>query len=167
MTQAGKNYALILESLPVSAEDVKESQRLFQNNANLVEALSNPLIARIQKEQVIERIFPTSMQNFLKVLCAHGRAEEFTEIVREYENLRQKRQGILKASLTCVTEPTVEQKQGIEEFLKKTYQKSQVFLEIHQDQELIGGFILQAEGDEYDWSLRGRLQRMEQTLIRR
>lgn len=167
MTQAGKNYALILENLSVSTEDVQESERIFKENPELVQALSNPLVARTQKEQVINRIFPQAMHNFFKVLCAHGRAAEFAEIVREYERLREEREGVLKALLICVTEPTPEQKQGMEKFLKETYKKRQVLLEIRQDAELIGGFILQAEGDEYDWSLRGRLRRMEQTLIRR
>ena len=167
MTQAGKNYALILESLPVPEEDVRECERLLEDNPQLTEALINPLVAQLQKEQVIDRVFPPSLHSFFKVLCAHGRAGEFPEIVREYQRLSQNRQGILQARLLCVTEPTPSQRQGMEEFLKKTYQKKQVLLEICLDEALMGGFILQAEGDEYDWSLRGRLRRLEQTLTGR
>ena len=167
MTQAGKNYALILESLPVSREEVEESVRLLEENRELKEALANPLIAGAKKEKVIGRIFPASLHSFLKVLCLHGRIAEFSGIVREYERLKRKRAGILKARLLCVTEPSREQQAGIEDFLKRTYRKEQVLLEICRQEELIGGFTLQAEGEEYDWSIRGRLQRLEQTLIRR
>lgn len=167
MTQAGKNYALALEGLNVPEQDVTESERLLAENPRLAEALANPLAAQAAKERVIGRVFPPSLHNFFKTLCAHGRAEEFPEIAREYRSLRQRQAGVLSAALLYVTEPSGEQRKGIEEFLKKTYGKSRISLEMREDKDLIGGFILQAEGEEYDWSLRGRLQRLEQTLIRR
>ena len=40
-------------------------------------------------------------------------------------------------------------------------------IEMIEDKSLIGGFILQAGGKEYDWSLRGRCRRLEQKLTRR
>ena len=40
-------------------------------------------------------------------------------------------------------------------------------IQLTEDKSLIGGFVLQADGQEYDWSLRGRFRRMEQRLTRR
>ena len=36
-----------------------------------------------------------------------------------------------------------------------------------EDPELLGGFILLVDGKEYDYSMAGRLNRLEQTLMRR
>ena len=42
--------------------------------------------------------------------------------------------------------------------------KADVKIQIVEDTSLLGGFILHVENDEYDWSLKGRLTRLEQKL---
>ena len=49
-------------------------------------------------------------------------------------------------------------------FLCDKYQKADVKIQIVEDTSLLGGFILHVENDEYDWSLKGRLTRLEQKL---
>ena len=74
---------------------------------------------------------------------------------------------MLSAQLLCVTEPSEEQKEGFRQLLRREYQAQNVELTVRKAPELIGGFLLRAGGREYDWSLRGRLRQMEQTLVRR
>ena len=40
-------------------------------------------------------------------------------------------------------------------------------IEMIEDKSLIGGFILQADGREFDWSMRGRYRMLQQKLTRR
>ena len=54
--------------------------------------------------------------------------------------------------------------EGFRDFLKKQYQAEEVNLTIVREPSLIGGFLLRVQGEEYDYSLRGRLNRMAQTL---
>lgn len=49
-------------------------------------------------------------------------------------------------------------------FLCKKYGVRRANIEIREDLGLLGGFILHAKSDEYDWSLKGRLKRLEQKL---
>ena len=66
-----------------------------------------------------------------------------------------------------MTPPGDEQLEGIRNFLCREFQVQKVEIRIIEDKSLIGGFILQAGGKEYDWSLRGRCRRLEQKLTRR
>ena len=63
--------------------------------------------------------------------------------------------------------PADAQLEGIKAFLCREFQARKAEIEMKEDRSLIGGFILQAGGREYDWSLRGRYRKLEQKLTRR
>ena len=42
-----------------------------------------------------------------------------------------------------------------------------MIIDMKEDKNLIGGFILNAGGEEYDYSFRGRFNKLEQQLTRR
>ena len=72
------------------------------------------------------------------------------EILAAYDKYKKEGRGILKAVITCVTPPEEKQRCQIESFLKKKFGKMAVEFEIRIDPALLGGFILEAEGVEYD-----------------
>ena len=65
---------------------------------------------------------------------------------------------------SCTAPPSEEQKKGMEAFLCGKYGAKKANIEVSQDPALLGGFILRVGSDEYDWSMRGRLNRLEQRL---
>ena len=66
-----------------------------------------------------------------------------------------------------VTPPKDEQLKGIKAFLCREFQAEQAEIEMIEDKSLIGGFVLQADGREFDWSMRGRYRMLQQKLTRR
>ena len=50
------------------------------------------------------------------------------------------------------------------EFLCRKYGAKKADITVRRDDTLFGGFILRVGSDEYDWSMKGRLNRLEQTL---
>ena len=52
----------------------------------------------------------------------------------------------------------------MEAFLCGKYGAKKANIKVSQDAALLGGFILRVGSDEYDWSMRGRLNRLEQRL---
>ena len=74
-----------------------------------------------------------------------------------------KLQNRIKATLRCVTAPTVEQEAKFRAFLAKKYHADSpdaVDLAIRRDPSIEGGFILEALSEEYDWSVRGRAEQV-------
>lgn len=167
MTTAAVNYAKVLYELGTPQTAVREAQELFVKNPELVSCLENPLIAFEVKERIVDRIFPTEIRSFIKVVCRHRRIMLWQDIFQEYQELCQEAENVMKAALICVTPPDEKQEKGIREFLCREFQVKAAELKLVQDQSLIGGFILEAGGKTYDWSLRGRCRRLEEKLTRR
>ena len=60
--------------------------------------------------------------------------------------------------------PTEEQKKGMEQFVRREFHAKGVVWEMEERPSLIGGFLLLVNGREYDYSMQGRLKRLEQKL---
>ena len=75
--------------------------------------------------------------------------------------------SILHAVMRYVTPPKDAQLEGIRAFLCREFQAEQAEIEMIEDKSLIGGFVLQADGREFDWSMRGRYRMLQQKLTRR
>lgn len=167
MTQTTVNYAVVLSQMEIPGEIIEQAWESFKKLPGLKEIFSNPTIDRKKKYEIIKRIFPKELQNFFRYVSDHGDMREVDEIFTVYQEYMKKQNGILKAVLFCVTFPEQEQKKQIEMFLKRKYTSRKVELEIVQDLSLLGGFLLKVGSEEYDWSLRGRLKRLKEKMIRR
>ena len=115
-----------------------------------------------EKLSSIDKIFPEEIKNFLKVVCRNQRMSEISQILFAYDRYCKMQEGIQMATLTCVEAPDEKRLEKIREFLCEKYHKTDVKIEIVKDPALLGGFILKT-GDD-DWSLKGRLSRLEQKL---
>ncbi|MDD3218975.1 MAG: ATP synthase F1 subunit delta [Lachnospiraceae bacterium] len=162
-----RNYAQVLYELSIPEEDIKTSQRLLAENPALCQVLNHPVLDEKKKCQVVDRIFPESMQNFMKVVCKNQRTLLLLQMFEEYTVYRNQREGILEATLRFVDAPDEKQEQNMCDFLKKEYHVKSILLKKEQDTDLIGGFILQVGNYEYDWSLKGRITRLEQKITGR
>lgn len=69
-----------------------------------------------------------------------------------------------QAQLIYVTPPTEEQLSGIRKFLEKEFGNPDIELEMNQDVSLKSGFILRVGTKEYDWSEKGRISQLENTI---
>ena len=70
----------------------------------------------------------------------------------------------LKAVISCITAPSSKQLDRIKSFLAKKYNADEISIEIKEDKSLIGGFIIRVGNDEYDWSMRNRLEQIGKQL---
>ena len=69
-----------------------------------------------------------------------------------------------QAQLIYVTPPAEEQLSGIRKFLEKEFGNPDIELEMNQDVSLKSGFILRVGTKEYDWSEKGRISQLENTI---
>lgn len=167
MTQIATNYAIILYDMGVKKETIEETKRIFTQTPQLMKSLKSPIVSKDDKHRVINRIFPVSMKQVLKVMCDKGSIAEFDNVYEAYEAYCNERNGILKVRLYCVTPPTQSQLLSIKKQLSKQHHKSTVLIDEIQAPELLGGFLLRFEDYEIDWSMKGRLKQLQQKLVRR
>lgn len=70
----------------------------------------------------------------------------------------------LRVEISYTVPPTDEQLNKIKIFLKEKYHADELDVALKEDKNLLGGFVIRAGNEEYDWSMRGRLQQIEQTV---
>ena len=161
---AAIRYARVLYEVGVPKEAVQKTREIFEEVPQLHEIFANPTIELQKKMNVVDRVFPKEIRNFLKVACRYQRMNLIEDIFTAYDRYCDEQNQVLNAVLTCIQPPTEEQKKGMEAFLCKKYGAKSAKIEVRQDKALLGGFILQVGSDEYDWSMKGRLNRLEQRL---
>ncbi|MCH1983936.1 ATP synthase F1 subunit delta [Ruminococcus sp. OA3] len=167
MTQTAINYARVLFDLAIPGDEIAQTEELLDKEPLILKALKSPVVQMKEKYRVIDRIFPAELHSFLKVICSNDRVDDLQEIFREYRKYVHTQNRTVDAVIECVTPPAEAQEEKICAFLKKKYHAKQVVLEKIGKPELIGGFVLRVNDEEYDWSLKGRLQQLEQKLTRR
>ena len=103
--------------------------------------------------------------NFLQLVAEKGRAGELEEIAKEFERLMAREERRLTVELITARELT-DAEAG--EILGQIEQASGRKVEATRsvDPKLIGGFVLQAGSYRADASVRGRLERLRQELVR-
>ena len=107
------------------------------------------------------------MQNFFMVLCDYQSMEVIDQIFVAYKKYYNEQNSILEAKLIYVTVPSEEQIDEIKKILMNKHHKNQIELSLVEDPSIIGGFIIEAENFETDWSIRGRLNQLQRRLVRR
>ena len=166
MTQTVIDYAKEMKRLSVSPEDVKQTVELLEALPQVKVDFENPTVELEKKIHLIEMIFPKQIRDFLELLCDHHDFNLFAEIVEAYNEELHKVENNpnLAVQISYVVPPTEEQLNKMKEFLKEKCHADALDVTLKEDKNLLGGFIIRAGNEEYDWSMRGRLQQIERTM---
>ena len=105
----------------------------------------------------------SKLQELLCQLKTDG-VQALDQLMDAYEERRAQRAAKLHATLRYVTPPTEEQLAQIRDFLRKKYQSEDLPLDLVEDKSLLGGFCITVGSEEYDWSMKGRLDQMRRRL---
>lgn len=170
MTQLCSNYGRVLSQLDITPEEVEETKRILQTEEELVQVLDSKTVPVSSKHAIIKKVFPVSIQNFLKIICNYHSisfATDMDEVFTVYETCRRDEENILPAVLSYVIPPTTEQLSGLRHFLENKYQDKKIQLICKTDEQLLGGFKIQVQDLEYDWSIKGKMMRLQQKLTGR
>lgn len=105
-------------------------------------------------------------KNFLLLVAEKGRAGEIEEIAAEFERLVAREERRLTVELTTAREITdAEAKDIVDQIEKAAGRKVDATRSV--DPSIVGGIVLQAGSYRVDASVRGRLERLRQELVRR
>jgi F-type H+-transporting ATPase subunit delta len=131
--------------------------------------LESPELESRSKAALLQEVLGDAdelVRNFLLLLAEKGRAAELFEIVREFEALVAREQGILDVELTTAVELS---QQDFDDLVERVGKASgrKVRASRAVDPSLVGGLVLQVGSRRLDASIRGRLDRLRQELTTR
>jgi len=172
--RVAQRYAEALMGLVEKSADLEEFQKELAGTRQLIERhpeisclLVNTTIAREEKEDFLEKVLPEEtsslLLNFIKVLIKKRRFRELGLIVETFKRLYEVRKGLQRVRV----ESPVPLDEIVRERLRRALEKKlnrKVTLETLVKPELVGGLVLDFEGNQIDGSFKTALQELKQKL---
>ena len=164
MISTALEYAKRLRELNIPGDIVGQTGDIFKAVPQVKLDFESPAVALSAKHNVIEKVFPLQIRDFLKVLCDNGDIYLWDDICTAYRELSPEKKGEFVVTLSYVTAPTEEQLQNIRDFVQKKYHRDDMVFETKEDPALGGGFIIRAGNEVYDWSTNARMKQFADKL---
>jgi F-type H+-transporting ATPase subunit delta len=140
-----------------------------EQTPELDKVLRNPQLESSAKARILADLAGDDeplFKNFLLLVAEKGRAGEIVDIAREFERLMAREERRLTVELTTARELSDEEASAIVAQIEKAAGRK-VEATRSVDPDLVGGIVLQAGEYRVDASVRGRLERLRQDLIKR
>jgi F-type H+-transporting ATPase subunit delta len=103
------------------------------------------------------------LSNFLRVLAGNDRLDAVADIESAYQRLLERVMGRVRAKVRSAAPLSEEELNALVAVFSRLTRMT-VIPTIELDPELLGGVVVEIEGQVYDASLRTQLQRLGKTL---
>jgi len=168
-------YAEALLDLAKSTSSLKETtndmniiSQFLTNSSDLKKFLSNPLIVRNAKKNVVKDILGEQVSDatlkFLLLLVDRNRIALIEDITQKFLELSYKEESIEIAKVTSSVKLSGAQQKNLAEKLKLITGAKQIKLALKVDSQLIGGFTVEIGSKLIDTSIRGQLKQISNLL---
>lgn len=137
----------------------QELRNFFENPAISVSdkvALLDKLNAKLQLQK--------ELRNLVAVLISNGRISHVGEVAEAWRSLLQQQQGIRPAQIVTARLLDKNEQNALAADIAKLA-GSRIEASFTQDPAILGGTIVRIGSTVYDGSVRGRLERLKETLI--
>ena len=166
MLQKIDEYVTALLKANVSADDIDKTDSVIKAAPEVSEILDNPAVSHDEKAAAVNELFPASVREFLLSVAENQEIASFAEIAKAYHEALDKNNNIATATVTCVTEPSDEQLDGLKAFVCKETGAADAKIELVKDPSIIGGFIIQVGNKQYDRSLKSKLSSIKEEVTK-
>ncbi|MGC9342712.1 MAG: ATP synthase F1 subunit delta [Bacteroidales bacterium] len=152
-------------------EEIAEDVKLLQTSLKVTgfqEFLESPIIKTSEKKKLIDSVFEKEFNKltyiFLNLILKNKREHYLRDILRNFIDLYKEEHGIKQAKLTMSSSVSNEYQQKFISLLEKAF-NAKIELEEFVDKDLIGGFILKVEDQQFDASVKTQLKRVKKKLL--
>ena len=166
MLQKIDEYVTALLKENVSADEIDKTDSVIKAAPEVSEILDNPAVSHDEKAAAVNELFPASVREFLLSVSENQEIASFAEIAKAYHEALDKKNNIATATVTCVTEPSDEQLDGLKAFVCKETGAADAKIELVKDPSIIGGFIIQVGNKQYDRSLKSKLSSIKEEVTK-
>ena len=174
MTATGNNYAEALfmlareeNSVDEFYEELKIIETALKDSPEYLQFLAAPSIPKNERTAALAAVFEERLNkhvlSFLQLLCEHGKAETFFECVNEYTRLREWASGSAEAVVKTAVALNDQQKEELTKALQKRTKKT-VSLKCVVDPTLLGGIVVELDGQLLDGSVKNNLKHAREVI---
>ena len=156
------------DTVTVIGNNLKEIVDTFNNNSDIADFFTSPVIKKEDKKDVLEKTFKgkvdETLYNFLNVLIDKNRMFILANVEYLYHKILAKEANIVEVEVQSVIELDDKMNKLLKSKLEeKTGKTVQLKHKINKD--IIGGVVLSYEGHVIDGSIKSQLKRLQMQLI--
>lgn len=178
ISEASKRYAKALLAIAKQKNSthsylaqIEKVNEILNNNKDVVEFLSNPIIANENKLSVVKTAFSgkgfdQDIENTIYLLVENGRAAQFSEFVSAFTNEIDVEDGVTRGTVRSAKPLSAEYKKELEQRIAQLLKKK-IILDYQEDSQLIGGVVASVGGWTFDDSVDTHLKKLNEELNRR
>ncbi len=148
-------------SLKKFSEDAEFIFNTVQGSKELRAVLRNPVIKQKDKKNILTVLFNTKVSkeiiDFLCFIVDKNREDLLYEIMTEFLNLRDQKEGIIRTEITSVVELNDDIKNNMVKNLERQTSKT-IQSKYNLDPGLIGGFVVKIKDTVIDASVKHQLE---------
>ncbi len=163
-------YALTEEERISQAvlEQMQALRALFREQPDFCRLLGNMSLSKEERVKILDGVLRGQVHpyllNFLKILCERGALSEYEGCLTAFQTLYNQAHGIMEATVTTAVPLETKQRERMTEKLGKMTGKTVVLIE-KIDASLMGGVLLEMNGQRYDNTLKTRLQSIHSAMV--
>jgi F-type H+-transporting ATPase subunit delta len=131
--------------------------------------LVNPAIPAVQKVAILDKLNATlgmqkELRNLIAVLIDNDRVAHVAEVAASYRQLLQEHLGIRPAEISTARELGADERAELVSEVAKLA-GGRIDASFTLDQSILGGTVVRIGSTVYDGSLKGRLERLKESLL--
>jgi len=150
-------------------EDLKEINKLIQENTELKDVIKHPQISTEQKKKTFISIFKGQVDEelltFLLILIEKDRILFLKEKIVQMEKIHLERMNTLKGLVVTTVPLTEDERISLINTLNKKYQK-EIILEEKIDPSILGGIYVRINNDVIDGTIKSKLDELKNIISR-
>lgn len=155
----------LLDQIRKDMEEIQKVSRVHEFSV----VLASPVIKPSQKLKMMEEMLSGQVDeltlSLLKLVIRNGREEYIPGIARYFTDLYKKHKGIVSATFTSATPVSKALRDKVEKVVREALE-TQVELVTGDNEELIGGFVIRIEDQQYDASVARSLKEVKSQLLK-
>ena len=175
MTELAREYGdglyLLAEEENISREILEQLEslkRLFHEQPDFVRLLGNMSLSKVERVRILDNVLRGQIHpyllNFLKILCERCALNEYEGCLSAFKTLYNQAHGIVEATVTTAVPLDDEQRARMAEKLSAMTDQ-QVVLNEKVDESIIGGVLVEMNGQRYDNTLKNRLKSIHSAMV--
>lgn len=153
-------------------DTVHENLRLIVTSFSLKgfkEFIESPVVKISDKKKVFWEVYGEMIHelthDFIQLVLTNKREKNLEGMIRYFISLYLEQQGIMRADLKVPFSVSEEYKKKFIDLLENTFQ-AKIEMQETVDTELIGGFILKVDDQQYDASVKTSLSKIKKRLLK-
>lgn len=150
------------------AREIGSFAELARSNGDFQGLATNPAFTEAMREEALDEIgarlsAAPETTRFVKILAQNGRLAELPGVADELASMMDEAQGILRATVTSAVALKDDYRDRLRRRIEENTGKK-VLIHFQVDPKLIGGVVTQIGDRVIDGSVRGKLQRLSESL---